>query len=193
MKYADRCALEAGFRRRTSRMGVSNSRAAWFVRDVPKSMGNAERCFYEAADELRLPEFLRVAPRRMAEGTPSSEGLRGSSYGEGYAYQFAARFSSLAFLLVSAWLAPAVSYGNRVMTTEVIARAMEACRRMMGTGPNEKWEVEKYEIDGEPRSFDAVLDSVVGAIVFGIAVNQTRDDAGSSGRRMLQVAWAGER
>ena len=178
LKYADRYALEAFFRRRTSRVGVSNSRAAWFVRDVPKSMGNAERCF--------SPDFLRAAPRRMAEGMPSSEALRGSLYGEGYVYQYAARFSSLAFLLVPAWLAPAVSYGNRVMTTEVVARAMEACRRMMGTGPNEKWEVEKYEIDGEPRSFDAVLDSVVGAIVFGIAANQTSDDAG-----MLQVRLGG--
>ena len=53
LKYADRYALEAGFRRRTSRMGVSNSRAAWFARDVPKSMGNAERRLYEAAGELR--------------------------------------------------------------------------------------------------------------------------------------------
>ena len=57
---------------------------------------------------------------------------------------------------------------------------------MMGTGPNDKWEAEKYESDGKPRSFITVLDSVVGAIVFGIAGDQTRDDA-----RMLQVRPGG--
>ena len=36
--YADRYALGAGFRRRASRVGVPNGRAAWFARDVPESM-----------------------------------------------------------------------------------------------------------------------------------------------------------
>ena len=64
--YADRYALEAGFRRCASRIGAPNSRAGCFVRDVPNCMGNAEWRLYDAAGELRLPDFLRVAPYRMA-------------------------------------------------------------------------------------------------------------------------------
>ena len=62
LEYAGRYALEAGFRRRNSRVGIPNSRAGWFVRDVPENMGNAEWRFYEAAGSLRLPPLLRVAP-----------------------------------------------------------------------------------------------------------------------------------
>ena len=40
--YAGRCALEAGFRRCASRMGIPNSRASWFARYVPSGVGNAE-------------------------------------------------------------------------------------------------------------------------------------------------------
>ena len=100
LKYADRYALGAGFRRRTPRAGIPNSRAGWFARDAPRSMGNAERRFYEAVGALRLPSFLRVAPYRMAEGMPLSDAHRGSLGAEGYVYQYAARFSSLAFLPV---------------------------------------------------------------------------------------------
>ena len=100
-------------------------------------------------------------------------------------YQDAARFSSLVFLLASVWLTPTVSYGNRVVCTEVITRAMKACRRMMGAGPNEKWEEEESGIDGNPRSFNAVLDSAAGAIVFGIVVIQTRDGAGMLRLRLV--------
>ena len=71
LKYADRYALEAGFRQRASRLGVPNARAAWFVRDVPQSMGHAEWRFYEAVCDLRLPDFLRAAPYRMVQGIPS--------------------------------------------------------------------------------------------------------------------------
>ena len=117
---------------------------------------------------------------------PASDAFRGSWFGEGFAYQFAARFSSLVFFLASAWLAPTVSYGNRVMIAEVIARATEARHRMMGTGPNERWEVEKYDSNSKPWSFKAVLDVAAGTIAFGIAANQTRDDAG-----MLQVLLGG--
>ena len=81
-KYADRYALEAGFRRRASRMGVPNARAAWFARDAPQSTGRAEGRFYEAASDLRLPDFLLVAPYRMVGGMPSSGSLWGSLYGE---------------------------------------------------------------------------------------------------------------
>ena len=94
LEYADTYAVEAGFRRRISRMGAPNSRAAWFARDVLKSMGNAGWCFYETARELRLPDFLCVAPYRMAERMPLSDAHWGSLYGEGYVYHFAARFSS---------------------------------------------------------------------------------------------------
>ena len=72
------------------------------------------------------------------------------------------------------------------MYTEVIARAMEARRRMMGTGSSEKWEVEEYDGGGAPWNVNSLLDSVAGATFFGIVVNQTRDNAG-----MLQVRFAG--
>ena len=87
-------------------MGIPSSRAGWPARDVPKSMGNAEWCFYEAVGALRLPPLLRVAPYRMAEGMPPSDALWGRLGGEGYVYQYAARFSSLAFLFVAVWLTP---------------------------------------------------------------------------------------
>ena len=45
---ADRYALEAGFLRCASRLGVPNSRASWFARDVPSGAGNAEWYLYEA-------------------------------------------------------------------------------------------------------------------------------------------------
>ena len=138
LKYGDRYALGAGFRRRAPRMGIPNSRAGRFVRDFPKSVGNAEWRFYDAVGELRLPDFLCVTPYCMAEVMLLSDALRGSLYGEGFAYQHAARFSSLVFLLVAVWLAPTASYGNRVMITGVIARGAEACRRMIGAGPSEK-------------------------------------------------------
>ena len=63
--------------------------------------------------DLRLPDFLRAASYRMVEGMLSSESHRGSLYGEGVAYQRAARASALVFLLVSVWLTLAVGYGNR--------------------------------------------------------------------------------
>ena len=93
-----------------------------------------------------------MAPRRMVEGMPSSESLRGSQRNEWFVYQYAARASALVFLLVSLRLTPAAGYGNRVMVSEVLARAVEARRRMMGAGSSEKWEVEKYESNGKPRS-----------------------------------------
>ena len=122
----------------------------------------------------------------MAEGMPLSEALKGSLYGEGYAYQFAARFSSPAFLLGAAWLGPTVSYGNRVMFTEVITRAMEARHRMMGAGPSEKWGAETRGGGDMPWAFNAVLGNVAGAILFRIVANESRDDAG-----MLRVRLAG--
>ena len=92
---------------------------------------------------MRFPPFLRVAPYRMAEGMPHSDAIRGSLGGEGYVYQYAGRFSSLAFLLVSVWLTPTANYRNRIMITEVIARATEARHRQMCPGPHGGGEVEK--------------------------------------------------
>ena len=167
-------------------MGLPNARAAWFVRDVSQSMGRSEWRFFEAVCDLRLPDCCRLAPYRIVAGMPTSEALRGSPYDEGFVYQSAARVSALVFMLVSAWLTPTAGYGNRVMFTEAIARAIEACRRMMGIGPSGKWEVEKNESDGKPRSFNAALDNVAGEIVFGNVVSQTSDKAG-----MLQICLTG--
>ena len=149
-------------------------------------MGRAKWRFFEAESDLRLPNFLCAAPDRMVEGAPSSESLQGSLYGEGFVYQYAARSSALALLLVSVWLAPTVGYGNRVIISEVIARAIGARRRVIGSGPSDKWEVEKYENDGKPWSSNAVLDNVVGAIVCRIVVSQTSGKVG-----MLQIRLAG--
>ena len=84
--YAGRCALEAGFRRCASRMGIPNSRASWFARYVPSGVGNAEWYLYEAIGITYLPAFFRVAPYRMAEGMPLSDDPRGSLAGQGYVY-----------------------------------------------------------------------------------------------------------
>ena len=111
-------------------------------------MGNAEWCFFEAVGASRLPPCLRVAPYRMAGGMPLSDALRRSLGGQGSVYQYAARFSSPVFLLVSVWLAPTASFCNRIMIAEVIARAMEAGHRQMRTGPYESGEVKKYENGG---------------------------------------------
>ena len=152
--YADRYALEAGFRRCTSRLGSPKSRASWFARDVPSGPGNAEWDLYEAGGVTYLPPFYCVAPYRVAEGMPRSDALCGSLSGQGYLYQYAFRFAALAQLLVSAWLTPTVSYGNHVISTEVVTRAMEACHRLMCTGSHETQEVEKYDNGSSPRAYN---------------------------------------
>ena len=65
-------------------------------------------------------------------------------------YQYAFRFSALAFLLASVWLTPTVSLRNRVTISEVSTRSMGARRRQMRTGPHESYEVEKYDNSGAP-------------------------------------------
>ena len=117
---------------------------------------------------------------------PRPDALRGSLSGQGYAYQFASRFSALAQLLAPVWLTPTVSFCNRVKFTEVVKRAMEARHRQMCTGPHETYEVEKYDNDSAPWAYNSVLDSFVGTALFGIAANDERQDAG-----MLQVQFAG--
>ena len=39
--YAERNALEAGFRRCATRVGAPNSRVSWLARDAPEGIGNA--------------------------------------------------------------------------------------------------------------------------------------------------------
>ena len=41
LRYAGRCALEAGFRRCATRVGAPNSRVSWLARDAPEGIGNA--------------------------------------------------------------------------------------------------------------------------------------------------------
>ena len=58
--------------------------------------------------------------------------------GDGYAYQFAARASSLVFLLVSIRLWPMASRANEVMLMEVLAQVLEVydCQMIQGSaGP----------------------------------------------------------
>ena len=94
--YANRYALEAGFRRCTSRLGIPNSRASWFARDVPSGPGTAEWGLCGAVGATYLPPFFRFAPYRMAEGMPRSDALHGSLSGQGYLYQYAFRFAAFA-------------------------------------------------------------------------------------------------
>ena len=55
-------------------------------------------------------------------------------------------------------------------TTEVIFRAIEAREEMLASGSVENWPSTQYETSGQPRSFNAVLDSVAGALLFGTAI-----------------------
>ena len=126
---ADRCALGAGFRRCASRVSVPNTRASWSLRDAPEFMASPEWCLFGAFCLLKPPRSHRVQSYRFAERPPMSESLRSSLFSEGFAYQFASRASALAFLLASVWLAPTVSYSDRVMVTVVITRAIAARER----------------------------------------------------------------
>ena len=119
--YADRYALEADFRRCTSRGGIPNSRASWFTRDVPEGIGNAEWRLRDDVGASYLPPFFRADPYRLAGGMPLSDALRGSLGGQGYAYQCAPRFSVLAFQPAAVWLTPTASFRNRLTSTEVFA------------------------------------------------------------------------
>ena len=117
---------------------------------------------------------------------PRSDASRGSLSGQGYLYQYAFRFAALAQLLASLWLTPTPSYCNRVMFTEVGARAKEARRRQMRAGPHETYEVERYDIGGAQWAYNSALRSFVGTVLFGIVVNNKRQDAG-----VLRAQFAG--
>ena len=186
MSYAEQCALEAGLKRCNSRVGVTTTRAGWFVRDAPAPMGNAEWLLYKALSEGMVSAILKVSPFRMAESMPVSDSMRGSMQNQGFAYQYVRRLRALVFLLTYVWLAPTASYSNRVTFAEVATRALEACKMMVNTGLTERWEAERSEHTGSPWAFNAVLDSVAFAIVFGIIVNEPSRDAG-----MLQIRLAG--
>ena len=75
--YADRYALEAGFRRCASRVAAPSTRQAWCVRDVPESMASPKWRLSEAFCSLKLPRSHRAQSYRFAERTPMSEPIRG--------------------------------------------------------------------------------------------------------------------
>ena len=81
-------------------------RAAWFARDVPESVASPKWCLREAFCAAKFPRSHRAQSYWLAESAPRSGSLRGSLFNGGSAYHCAARASALAFLLVSAWLAP---------------------------------------------------------------------------------------
>ena len=184
--YADRYALEAGFRRCASPAGVPNARAARFARDVPESMAPPAWRLYKVLYAAKFPRSRRVKSCRFAESAPTFESLRGALFNEVFVHQYAARASALAFLLMSVWLAPAASYSNRVAMTESITRAIEARKHMLATGPADKWPCEQSETVSRPWSFNTVLDCVAGLFLFGSARNKPcpRD-------MMLQLRLAG--
>ena len=55
---------------------------------------------------------------------PDKPALRGSLYGSGFAFLFAARAQDLLQMLVSTWLLPTVSLANKVVMTEVPPSAL---------------------------------------------------------------------
>ena len=169
---ADKYALEAGFRRCASRAGAPYTRASWFVRDVPDFMASPEWYLFGTFCSMRTRKLRRVQAYRFAARPPRPESLKGSLRNEGLVYQFAPRASALVFLLVSALLAPTASYENRVATTEVISRAIDAREGMSTTGHMENWPSSQSESSDQPWSFNAALDSVVGTLLFGTAVNK---------------------
>ena len=147
---AEQYALEAGLKRCSSRAGICPTRAGRFARDGPIPRSNAERHLFQALAERLLSVILQVDPYRMADCMPRPETLRGSLRNQGFAYEYAARPQTLAFLLTEAWLAPAASFRNRVTFTEVATRAMETCRKMISTGSADSWEVDAHQHSGAP-------------------------------------------
>ena len=116
-KFSERYALEAGFRRCSSRVGAPNTLASRFEVVAPSYQSSAEWSVYAAINELRLSKDQQVQPYRPAESATTSHSLRGALRGEGFAYQSAAHAAALTFLLASVMLAPTASRRNRVMPT----------------------------------------------------------------------------
>ena len=83
--YSGKYASEAGFRRCASRVGVPNTRASWFVRDVPEFLASPTWLLFETFRSMRIWGSRRVQSYRFAESPPWPEPLRGSLYNEGFA------------------------------------------------------------------------------------------------------------
>ena len=189
-KYAERFALEAGFRRCSPRAGVPNTRASRFELDAPPFQASVEWLSYAAINELRLSKDQQVQPRRIAESAPTSFPLRGSLEGEGFVYQFATRAAALVFLLVSVMLTPSASVCNRAMLAQIITRAFGVRDQKMACGSADKPEADSPSPRG--WEFNSVLDSVVGLSAVGVAVNKPGEDDGMlrSSRAAPRRVWA---
>ena len=87
LSYAEQYALEAGLKRCNSRVGVTATRAGWFVRDVPAHMCNAEWLLHKALSEGVLSQILKARPYRMTESMPMSDALLGSLKNQGFVHQ----------------------------------------------------------------------------------------------------------
>ena len=94
---AGRFALEAGFRRCASRVGVPSTRASWFVGDVPEFMASPKWYLFAVFCSSRVRKSHRAQSYRFAGRPPRPEALRGSLYNEGFVYQYASRASALVF------------------------------------------------------------------------------------------------
>ena len=127
---------------------------------------------FEAFCPMRMRKSYRAQSYRLAERPPRFESLRGSLYNEGSVYQSASRVSALVFVLVSVWLAPAASYENRATMADGIFRAIEAREELLATGSGENWPGVQPESSGQPWSFNTALDSLVGTLLFGTAVDK---------------------
>ena len=87
LSYAEQYALEAGLKRRISRVGVTTTRAGCFVRDVPAHMCNAEWLSYKTLSEGAMSQILKVCPYSMTESMPMSDALLGSLKNQGFVHQ----------------------------------------------------------------------------------------------------------
>ena len=170
-QYAERYAVEAGFRRCLPRLDVPNTRASVFEFEAPQYMASPGWLLYEAIARFRLPGEQQVRTHRPADRAPTSQSLRGALDNEGFVYQVAARARALIFMTASLILSPSASYCNRSMIIGVISRALEVCGAKMvrgsagktwrgSPGPQRAWE------------FNAVLDSVAGQFGFGFVANK---------------------
>ena len=150
-QFSERYAVEAGFRRCSSRLGVPNPRASWFECDVLQNMAPPGRFSFSAFSHLRVSRYQRAKPHHFAARAPSSQSLRCSSGDGGFAYQFVSQASALVMLLTSGLVTPTVSYRNRVMATEVITRAHEVCEQKMVGGYVDRPYVDRRVRQGRGR------------------------------------------
>ena len=173
-KFAERCALEARFRRRSSRAGVPNTHASRLELDAPSYQASAVWLAGTASNELRLSKEPHVQMFRFAGRAPAPLSLRGALEGEELVRQVAAPAAALVFLLVSVRLTPTASYRNRAMLTEVITRAFEVRDQKMACESAEKQWVESPC----PRGWDVnlVLDAVAGSLAFSLVGNKPGGD-----------------